>query len=59
MSDGGWLMVPLGNGAHVLPLQEVTRHELDEGCWCGPCGSIVSIDELDSVTRMVWWAAIP
>ena len=33
--DGPWLTLYLDDGVHVLPLQEVMRHELDRGCWCG------------------------
>lgn len=33
---GPWLKQPMERDVHVVLLDEVTRHEMDAGCWCRP-----------------------
>ncbi len=36
LADEPWLLLFLGEDAHVLPEREPMVHELDVGCWCRP-----------------------
>ncbi len=45
--DGPWLVQPFVDATHVIFEPEVTRHELDRGCWCVP-----EIELVDPVTEI-------